>query len=483
MRHILLFTLFFLTIESYSQAPKADFNYVVNYYCGYTFVGLENKSINADSCFWDEYGFGNYTFNNNPTIKIGNLDNDHDFKVSLIVKKDGLTDTITKSFSLRKMRVGINFKIPDSISSAPILVNFVSQTIQRDGDSLSYYWDFGDGSNSIEPNPSHIYLKNNIYYVNLKVKDNFGCEYSSKKGIYLLPSSSLPYHLFPTKNTMWMEMYYNPFPDEYSKFHCFALKDNDTVINNKLYHKLYHSTDTIFTENNLCGGIREEDKRVYFYATDSITLLDQHTFPSRKSEYILYDFSLNFGDTISADSFYLSHGDKLIVDDIDSILVGSEYRKRFTFGPPGAPFNIPWAQWVDGVGSLRGLLFATGDVPTNGLFNDLICFKQNNNIFYHYSKYDTCYYKNPDAIEKLTTGTKILIFPNPVKTTAHIEFDKPGYKKLTITDLFGRTLMGYNIEGKPSLEINRGGIWLQGLYILTIYDKQGNMQTTKVIFE
>lgn len=300
------------------------------------------------------------------------------------------------------------------------------------------------------------------------------------------------YHPFPTKNTIWTEMYFNPYPNENLKFHCFALKDNDTIINNKIYHKLYHSTDTLFTETKLCGGIREENRKVYFYAIDSIPYLGMLTFPSKKTESILFDFSLKLGDTIKNDSFRIGYPDKLVVFMVDSVLVGMEYRKAYTFGYPNAPDPIPWAVWVEGIGSLRGLMFATGDVPTNGLFNDLICFRQdnvflyhydNNNINqYHYHRYNTCFYIKPNVVEIVATDIKLIIAPNPVRTNACVEFMRPDYYRLILTDLFGRQLMDYNVEGKSSIEISRAGL-PNGLYLVSIYDRHGNMQTTKVIFE
>lgn len=298
------------------------------------------------------------------------------------------------------------------------------------------------------------------------------------------------YHPFPTKNTLWTEMYFNPYPREYSEFHCFALKDNDTTINSRLYHKLYYSTDTLFTEDNLCGGLREENKRIYFYAIGSS--LYQQTGIHADTEVLLYDFSLNIADTIKSDSFRISHPDKLVVFAVDSVLVGTEYRKAYTFGYPNAPYPIYWAVWVEGIGSLRGLLFPTGDVPTNGLFNDLICFRQdnvflyhydnNNTNQYHYDRYDACFYIKPNAIETLANNTKLIISPNPVKTTARIEFEKTANSRLILFDLYGRILMEYNMEGKTFIEISRAGL-SNGLYLIAIYDKQGKKHTSKVIFE
>ena len=194
------------------------------------------------------------------------------------------------------------------------------------------------------------------------------------------------YYPFPTKNTIWTEGYYSPYPDTYKTFHCFALKDGDTTINGKLYHKLYHSNDTIFTEDKLCGGIREDNKKIYYYSIDSLPY--QYIGIQTGSEVILYDFTLKLGDTIRNNLFRISHPDKLIVFIVDSILIGTQYRKTYTFGYPNASKALPWATWVEGIGSLRGLLFATGDLPTSGVWNDVICFRQDYNILYHDTSYD-----------------------------------------------------------------------------------------------
>lgn len=302
---------------------------------------------------------------------------------------------------------------------------------------------------------------------------------------YILAAQT--YHPFPTKNALWTEMYFNPYPREYSEFHCFALKDKDTIIKGRLYHKLYQSTDTLFTEHKLCGGIREENKKVYFYPIDP----SLYWFDGLAKELILYDFSLKLGDTIRAiDSFRIGDQDLKVVN-VDSTLTVNGYRKTIRFGmPDGTP--IPFAVWLEGVGSLRGLLFMTGDVPNNGYFNDLICFRQdnvflyhydNNNVNqYHYDRYNSCYYIKPDAVEIVATNTKLIIAPNPVKTTARIEFEKTANSRLILSDLYGRTLMEYNMEGKTSIEISRSGL-SNGLYLIAIYDKHGNKHISKVIFE
>ena len=49
-----------------------------------------------------------------------------------------------------------------------------SASYDPDGTIVSYYWDFGDGFNSTEQNPTHIYTEDGTYTVSLTVTDNGG---------------------------------------------------------------------------------------------------------------------------------------------------------------------------------------------------------------------------------------------------------------------------------------------------------------------
>lgn len=175
-KHLLFFGLFFIVTVIYSQTTKADFDFVVEYHCQWAFVSLENKSTNADSVFWDMYGYGNYVYINNPTPPIGNLDSDHDFTVSLVAKGQGQNDTITKSFNLRQTRASFDYNVQDSLKFAPLLVEFINNSQQTNGDTLTYNWDFGDGNSSKLKNPIHIYSNPKTYYPKLTATTQSGCK-------------------------------------------------------------------------------------------------------------------------------------------------------------------------------------------------------------------------------------------------------------------------------------------------------------------
>ncbi len=55
---------------------------------------------------------------------------------------------------------------------SPLTVHFSSAgTTDADGDTLTYFWDFGDGTNSTETNPTKVYSTNGTYTVELHVSD------------------------------------------------------------------------------------------------------------------------------------------------------------------------------------------------------------------------------------------------------------------------------------------------------------------------
>lgn len=176
MKSKLFIFLLLISIKITAQSPKADFDFVVQYNCGWAFLGLQNKSINADSCFWDYYGSGNYTFLNNPNPPIGNLGIDGDFKISLIAGMNGKYDTITKVFKLKQTRADFDFKYNDSLGFAPLLVEFRNNSQQANGDTLSFKWDFGDGDTSVLTSPSHVYSKPRTYFPKLTAITQSGCK-------------------------------------------------------------------------------------------------------------------------------------------------------------------------------------------------------------------------------------------------------------------------------------------------------------------
>jgi PKD repeat protein len=93
------------------------------------------------------------------------------FNVSLVVTNDGgCTDTIVKVVTVHPK--------PDAVASAsvmtgcsPLAVSFTNNSV----DATTYTWDFGDGTTSTSPNPSHTYTAAGSYFVMLIASNANGC--------------------------------------------------------------------------------------------------------------------------------------------------------------------------------------------------------------------------------------------------------------------------------------------------------------------
>jgi len=70
----------------------------------------------------------------------------------------------------------------------PLPVSFVANASDPNGDSLSYFWDFGDGNNSSEENPTHVFHNPGSYTVTVEVSDG---EFSATAQLFVAVESLL----------------------------------------------------------------------------------------------------------------------------------------------------------------------------------------------------------------------------------------------------------------------------------------------------
>jgi uncharacterized delta-60 repeat protein len=81
--------------------------------------------------------------------------------------------------------------------TVPLTVNFSStNSLDKDGTIVSYFWDFGDQSTSNAPNPSHVYNKAGSYNVVLRVFDDDGLTAGDRELIVVNAASTLFYEDF-----------------------------------------------------------------------------------------------------------------------------------------------------------------------------------------------------------------------------------------------------------------------------------------------
>lgn len=100
------------------------------------------------------------------------------YKINLQLK-DGLGCSFSESYNVTTTDPEIlaSFTSDSSTSvCAPLLTTFKSTSLHDPGQPIvSYYWDFGDGTNSNVMSPSKLYTQPGKYTVTLTVKNSFGC--------------------------------------------------------------------------------------------------------------------------------------------------------------------------------------------------------------------------------------------------------------------------------------------------------------------
>ncbi|HXS54477.1 MAG TPA: PKD domain-containing protein [Hanamia sp.] len=148
-------------------ATKADFSIPAKL-CAQTPATFINTSNPQPSSSAWNFGDGTNTVALNP-VKV--FKQPGTYTVTMISNNGACKDSISKSIQvIAKPQIG--FSASDTISCAiPFNVNFINSS----ANAASYFWDFGDGTNSINANPSHVYSKEGNYTVKLFVTNASGC--------------------------------------------------------------------------------------------------------------------------------------------------------------------------------------------------------------------------------------------------------------------------------------------------------------------
>lgn len=277
------------------------------------------------------------------------------------------------------------------------------------------------------------------------------------------------YHKFPDSNAIWC--------DSTGAHGCTKTSytiTGDTIINNKTYHKItenkhycqigvsgtcecdiYSNVITAYA-----GSIRQDTtlRKVYFIQ------------PSATNDTLLYDFTLQVGDTLKTygSQILASPPPYIMVTSIDSILIGTSYRKRWIVNQSGIIVN---GQIIEGMGSTAGLFnwmvnTGAGGEPTDHLY----CFSQNNQTFYPYY--------SSSAVCALVTGIKTFqteasifqIYPNPNDGNFIVEPNNTEKQTLQIFDINGKMILNKLVTGKT---IIHSGNLQQGVYNISLLSNKG----------
>lgn len=228
----------------------------------------------------------------------------------------------------------------------------------------------------------------------------------------------------------------------------------DTTINTIIYKKLWfvNCFDETFNEanSNYFAAIREDDKKVYFFKDDE--------------EYIIYDFSLEVGETFLYYSFFSNQVVELQVESIETILVNGENRNKINF-IINDEFSGWVKSWVEGIGSQAGLFdyaFYHGNFDVY-----LNCYKENEAIIYSESG-DNCCLGLTDIETPLINVESLNIFPNPATKVLNIVGS--GITEIQIIDINGNIIYKQKLNKENTqIDIQQ---FTKGFYLLRVFIDQ-----------
>lgn len=254
----------------------------------------------------------------------------------------------------------------------------------------------------------------------------------------------------------------------------------DTIINDSAYAKLfYHNFIQEFTPDSLeyVAALREDtiNKKVYFVWKDYNT------------EVLLYDFSLNVGDTFHAQypefSFsgptYFVHSINPRYLDVsrvtDSIIEGKS-RKVLVMANHYS-YDIE-DYFIEGIGSRYGIIYAGYELEMDREYPFLLCLHENNTLVYQeedpysISQEDPCYSIPTTSVdESINNNLELTISSTLIDEKLSILSNAP-LNEITILNLNGRNVYQYrSSENITQLSINVAH-WDSGLYIV----RAGNSQ-------
>lgn len=237
---------------------------------------------------------------------------------------------------------------------------------------------------------------------------------------------SQSYDRMVKQNSFYNYFMIYPFPSN-TYDHTVFYKFSDTVtIDTLSCMKLMVSADTT---------LGWDFTGAYFYEdtiNEKVYLLDNDTIG------LLYDFSINTGDTVFV--YNPIQGGitmPLVVESTDSVFYDGKYHKTLLFDNN---------YWIEGIGDLYGILYP-GSMLT-GSTEQLVCFYLDMQIEYLNPAYSNCFYSTAGIDEYAPESGLLSVYPNPAgeKFTAHYEVES------VCSEMF---LVIHNVMGK---EVSRNRV-------------------------
>jgi hypothetical protein len=267
------------------------------------------------------------------------------------------------------------------------------------------------------------------------VRENLRCLTINGETVYLNPNRQNCDSLFDITSSIvntsmrWLGMKIKFDETEVDSLRSYYIKfSGDTVGNYDIpCVKVWQSFDSLASDWNLIGTIREESKKTWFKPLDKI------------QEHLIYDFSLTMGESVGItkpDGF--SHSMK--VTDIDSLEIFGIKRLGIQLVDK---YNSAFTEtWIEKIGSLRGIISSCDDAP--GWENKILCVKENETQIYSNEAFPDCFYSIGGETNLLPINEEhaFSIYPNPATNQIFItnQFKQVAKLNVKIFDAKGNVI-------------------------------------------
>jgi len=284
---------------------------------------------------------------------------------------------------------------------------------------------------------------------------------------------------FPDSGAVWHETYWwQPSPFFYNGIGDTYI-DGDTVFNDTTYKKIYNlrrdvfCSDVIISGSDYAGALREDT-------------ISQKIFLRWNADYneaLIYDYTLQVGDTLPEEMLWFVLYEGVYVTAIDTITTLDGISRRvWSLDFKGEPFP-GWPKIIEGVGCTSGL---TGGIqPYWEGWNELLCFSVNGDEVWR-SWRDTCYVFTDSCAtvginESVQMESVIRCYPNPIPPSTNFTIEinplHTASNSIALFDLCGREVF-FKTFHENSITINSPAN--QGIYVLKIFANE-SYSTFKII--
>jgi len=205
--------------------------------------------------------------------------------------------------------------------------------------------------------------------------------------------------------------------------------------------------------------------------------------PNRIEDHLLYDFSLEVGDSIKMNNpvtpFPVDGGYFLLDSIVNRPLASEELHRHFYFSPtPANEISTNNAVWIEGVGSLSMINAPGGEVDINQVGQLSCAFKETGLVYSNLDSIDGC---QPFSLSIATITNpldQVLVYTPNFQKTVVLE-NAEAVKFITVYDLNGKKMKRlFNTDAiRLVLEFSE---FKSGIYLLKLQSKYGNIKIVKV---